>query len=128
MSIRHFSIKDVPAWYQHTDRQIFLADVLDPSNSDSMSVWFGRYGAGESNDWVVTYDEMIVVLKGRFTVRSEDGAKTAAMGEVIFLTNGTKVTYYAEEATEVVGSTYPHWQEAQRLSEHSAMLDDFHSV
>lgn len=50
------------------------------------------------------------VLKGRFTDCGEDGAKTGAMGEVIFLTNGTKVAYYAEEATEVVGSTYPHWR------------------
>jgi len=128
MSIRHFSIDKVPAWYQHTDRQIFLADVLDESNSEALGVWFGRFGAGESNDWIVTYDEMIVVLKGRFTVRGQDNTETAAAGEVIFLTKGTKVTYQAHEATELVGSTYPHWQVAQRQSEHAAMLDDFHSA
>ncbi|MGH7721134.1 MAG: cupin [Gemmatimonadaceae bacterium] len=126
MSVKHFRIEDVKEWYQHTDRQIFLADVLDSSNSDTMSVWFGRYGAGESNEWIVTYDEMIVVIKGRYTVRGDDGAKTAGPGEVIFLTKGTKVTYSAEEETHVVGSTYPHWQDAQRQSRYAHMLDDFH--
>jgi len=126
MSVRHFTIKDVAQWYQHTDRQIFLADVLDSSNSEAMSVWFGRYGAGESNEWIVTYDEVIFVIEGRFTVRGEDGAKTAGPGEVIFLTKGTKVTYSADAPTRVDGATYPQWQVAQRRSIHAHMLDDFH--
>ncbi len=126
MTVEIFRIEDVAAWFQHTDRQIFLADVKDSSNSDAMSVWFGRYEAGESNEWTVTYDEMIVTIKGRFTVRGEDGAKTAGPGEVIFLTKGTKVTYSAEEYTEVVGATYPHWQDAQRRSSHADLLNAFH--
>lgn len=126
MSVRHFKIEDIKDWYQHTDRQIFLADVLEPSNSDAMMVWFGRYGAGESNEWIVTYDEVIFVIDGRYTVRGEDGAKTAGPGEVIFLTKGTKVTDSADVATRVVGATYPQWQVAQRRSEHAHMLDDFH--
>ncbi|MBC7933049.1 MAG: cupin [Rubrivivax sp.] len=126
MSVKHFKIDDVTDWVQHTDRQIFLADVLDSSNSENMSVWFGRYGAGESNDWIVTYDEVIFIIEGRFTVRGEDGAKTAGPGELIFLTKGTKVTYSAEVPTLVAGATYPHWQDAQRESSHAHMLDDFH--
>lgn len=128
MSITHFTIDGPSTWYQHTDRQIFLADVLDSSNSSTMSVWFGRYGAGESNEWILTYDEVIVVLKGRFTVHGQDGSKTAEPGEVIFLTKGTKVIYKAEEACQLVGATYPHWQDAQRQSQHAALLDDFHPL
>ena len=128
MAVELFRIEDVTAWVQHTDRQIFLADVKDSSNSAAMSVWFGRYGAGASNDWTVTYDEMIVVISGRYTVRGEDGAKTAGPGEVIFLTKGSKVTYSADEQTTVVGATYPHWQDAQRASSHADMLNDFHPV
>ncbi len=107
---------------------MFLGGVLDETNSENMSVWFGRYGAGESNEWIVTYDEVIFVIKGRYTVRGEDGAKTAGPGEVIFLTKGTKVTYSAEVATLVAGATYPHWQDAQNRSSHAHMLDDFHPV
>lgn len=128
MSVKRFKIDDVKAWYQHTDRQIFLADVLDEKNSDFMSVWFGRYGAGESNEWIVTYDEVIFVIEGQYTVRWEQGAETAGPGEVIFLTRGTRVTYEAKVATRVAGATFPHWQEAQRRSSHARMLDDFHPV
>ncbi|MGI8997701.1 MAG: cupin domain-containing protein [Pyrinomonadaceae bacterium] len=112
MSVQHFKIDDATAWYQHTDRQIFLADMLEPSENDAMMIWFGRYGAGESNEWIVTYDEVIFVIEGRYTVRGEDGAKTAGPGEVIFLTKGTKVTYSADALTRVVGATYPQWQVA----------------
>lgn len=68
------------------------------------------------------------MIKGRFTVRGEDGAKTAMPGEVIFLTKGTKVVYEAEEPTDLVGATYPHWQDAQRQSKHADLLDAFHPV
>jgi ethanolamine utilization protein EutQ len=127
MSVQHFTIKDPTTWYQHTDRQIFLGDVLDSSNSDTMSVGFARYSKGEINEWTVTYDEVLIVTKGVFIVRSEDDAKSAKAGEVIFLTKGTKVVYQAEEDhTEVVYVTYPHWFDAQRNSTHADLLDAFH--
>jgi len=129
VSVELFRIEDVSAWFQHTDRQVFLADVKDSSNSEAMSVWFGRYGAGATNEWIVTYDEMIVTITGRFSVRGEDGVTTTAgPGEVIFLTKGTRVIYSADEETQVAGATYPHWQDAQRASRHAEMLDDFHPV
>lgn len=125
MSVKHFTIKDVATWYQHTDRQMFLGGVLDETNSDAMSVGFGRYQKGESNEWIVTYDEVFVVTKGAYTIHSVDGAKTAKAGEVLFLTKGTKITYEgAEDNTEVVYVTYPHWMDAHRKSEHAALLDN----
>ncbi len=129
MSVRHFTIKDVAAWHQRGDQQIFLGNVLDSLNSDTMSVGFAQYQKGESNEWIVTYDEALIVTKGVFTVRSADGAKTAKAGEVIFLTKGTKVVYQGEEDdTEVVYVSYPHWFDAQRNSEHADLLDAFHPV
>ncbi|MGH8771773.1 MAG: hypothetical protein ACREV2_11435 [Burkholderiales bacterium] len=129
MSVRHFTINDVAKWYQRGDRQIFLGDVLDEKNSDAMSVGFCRYQKGETNEWVVTYDEALIVTNGAFTVQSADGTKTARAGEIIFLTKGAKVTYQgAEGGTEVVYVTYPHWMEAQRKSKHADLLDTFHAV
>jgi ethanolamine utilization protein EutQ len=114
-------------WYQPDDKQIFLGDVLDSSNSDTMSVGFARYQKGETNEFIVTYDEALIVTRGAFTVRSADGAETAKAGECIFLTKGTKVVYQGEEDdTEVVYVTYPHWFDAQRNSEHADLLDKFH--
>jgi ethanolamine utilization protein EutQ len=130
VGIRLFSPEDVDAWYRPRHRKIFLGDVLDPSNSESMSVGFARYAPGESNEWVVTYDEVLIVTKGAFTVRSVDGIeRTARAGEVIFLRTGTPVVYSAkEEGADVVYVTYPHWIDAQRESEHAGFLEAFHPV
>lgn len=129
MTVRHFTSNQAK-FYQYSDRQIFVGDVLDASNSDAMSVGFYRNKTkGERNEWIVSYDEALVVTKGALTVRFADGAKTAKVGEVIFLTKGTKVAYEAaEDDTEVVYVTYPHWMEAATKSEHAHLLDAYHPV
>ena len=129
MSVRHFTSKDAK-FYQYADRKIFVGDVLDSSNSDSMSVGFYRNKRkGEKNEWVVTYDEALIVTKGALTVRSSEGAKTARSGEVIFLTKGTRIAYEAaEDDTEVVYVTFPHWMDAQTKSEHAHLLDSYHPL
>jgi ethanolamine utilization protein EutQ len=125
--IRLSTAEDVDTWYRSGDRKIFLSDVLDPSNSESMSVGFARYAPGESNEWVVTYDEALIVTRGAYTVTSADGVETTARaGEVIFLRKGTPVVYSAkEEGADVVYVTYPHWMQAQAASEHAPLLDTF---
>jgi ethanolamine utilization protein EutQ len=125
--IRHFTADGVQTWYQAEGRRIFLSDVVDPGNGDSMSVGFARYAPHESNDWIVTYDEALIVTRGTFSVTSADGAKTTAeAGEVIFLDKDTKVVYSAERAgADVVYVTYPHWMAAHERSEHAALLDEF---
>ncbi|MBA3712681.1 MAG: cupin [Pyrinomonadaceae bacterium] len=129
MSVRHFTIKDPAMWHQPGDKQIFIGDVLDSSNSDTMSVGFCWYQKGESNEFIVTNHEALIVTRGVFTVRSSDGAKTAKVGEVIFLTKGTKVVYQGEEDdTEVVYVTYRHWMDAQTKSKHAHLLDSYHPV
>lgn len=129
MGVRHFTSDDAK-YYQYADRQIFVGDVLDASNSDTMSVGYYRNRKkGERNEWVVTYDEALIVTKGAMTVRSADGTKTAKAGEIIFLTKGTKVAYEAaEDDTEVVYVTYPHWMDAQTKSQHAHLLDAYHAV
>jgi ethanolamine utilization protein EutQ len=112
--VRLFTAEDVDTRYRRVDRRIFLGDVVDPSNSDSMTVGFARYAPGESTEWVVTYDEALIVTKGAFTVIAEDGRETTARpGEIIFLRAGTAVLYSArDEGAELVYVTYPHWTQA----------------
>jgi ethanolamine utilization protein EutQ len=125
--VRLFTAESVDTWYRSGERRIFLGDVLDPSNSEAISVGFARYAPGESNEWVVTYDEALIVTRGAFTVTSADGVEaTARPGEVIFLRRGTSVVYAAkDEGAEVVYVTHPHWMQAQEASEHAALLDAF---
>lgn len=129
MGVRHFTSADAQ-FYQYADRQIFVGDVLNPANSDTMSVGYYRNNRkGERNEWVVTYDEALIVTKGALTVRSEDGTKTARAGEIIFLTKGTRIAYEAaEDNTEAVYVTYPHWFDAQTKSTHAHLLGAYHAV
>ena len=126
--IRLFTPEEAQAWHQSEGRQVFLADVVDSSNGDTMSVGFARYGPGESNEWVVTYDEALIVTRGSYSVTSADGVETKAQaGEVIYLDKGTQVVYSAGEGgADVVYVTYPHWIDAQRESEYAGFLETFH--
>ena len=125
--ITRFTADGVETWYRSDDRRIYLSDVVDPANSDTMSVGFARYAPGEENEWVVTYDEALVVTRGTYGVRAADGRETTARaGDVIFLRAGTALTYFAGLAgAEVVYVSYPHWMAAQEASEHAAFLDTF---
>jgi ethanolamine utilization protein EutQ len=127
--VRLFTPNDAQTWYQPAGRRIFLGDVLDETNSDTLGLGFARYAPGQSNEWVVTYDEALIVTKGVYSVTAEDGTKTTAkVGEVIYLTKGTKVVYSAAEETEVVYVTYPTWMDAHRRSEHAHLLDIYHPI
>jgi ethanolamine utilization protein EutQ len=125
--IRLFTSEDVETWYRPGEIQMHLGDVLDPSNSESMSVGFAHYAPGASNEWTVTYDEALIVTNGAFTVTSADGVETTARaGQVIFLRAGTPVVYSAkEDGAVVVYVTYPHWVEAHAASEYAPFLDSF---
>lgn len=130
MSATHLTRAHVKTWYRAGQREILLGDVADASNSESsLGVGFALYGRGASNDWVVTYDEALIVIKGTFSVRTERETVTARAGEVILLTRGTRLSYIGqEEGTEVVYVSHPHWAEAQRASPYAALLDEFQPV
>jgi ethanolamine utilization protein EutQ len=126
--ISKFTPADVGTWYRPGPRRIHLGDVLDAGNSDSMTVGFATYAPGESNDWVVTYDEALIVTRGSFTVTAEDGRETTARaGELIFIRNGTPVVYSAkDEGADLVYVTYPHWAEVEAAR--AAFADKFQST
>ncbi len=128
MSLKHFSINDSLTWYQAGDKQIFISNAVDESNSDSMSVGFGKYNKGERNGFIVNYDEVLIVTKGTFTIECEGNSKSAKQGEVLFFTNGSEVMFEANEDAEVVFVTYPHWLTAVKNSKDSLELKVFKKV
>jgi ethanolamine utilization protein EutQ len=48
--------------------------------------------------WTVRYDEVVLVLEGTFTARTQDAVLTAGPLDSIWLPAGTKLTYEAESA------------------------------
>jgi ethanolamine utilization protein EutQ len=112
-------------WYRRGDQQLRLADAVDGSDGAAMTVGFARYAAGESNEWVMSYDEALVVTRGAFAVDSSGESTVARAGEVIYLSPGTPVVYRAIEDSEVVYVSYPHWYDATVRSPHAARLQEF---
>lgn len=112
-------------WYRRYQQDLRLADAIDAEAGAQMTVGFARYGAGESNPWTVAYDEALIITRGLFTVESQGRATTASPGEVIYLRTGTDLRYQAEEETELVYVTHPHWMHATAASPLAARLDEF---
>ena len=123
--VRKVTSDDDLRWYWRGDQQLRLADAIDSDSEAAMTVGFGRYSAGESNDWVMSYDEALIVTKGSFAVDSGGESTVAGPGEVIYLSPGTPVVYRAIEDTELVYVSFPHWYEATLRSPHAARLDEF---
>lgn len=113
------------AWSQFGESQIFIGDVAHKANSSSMGVDYIRYDKGEANAWAVTYDEVLVILRGSFTVEFDGDAVTAGPGESIWLESGTAVVYRANEETLLVGVTYPVWRSTDGTK---AQADVIHAV
>jgi ethanolamine utilization protein EutQ (cupin superfamily) len=116
MSVQHLTIDDTRAWFQASDRNVYIGDVLDLVSNATTRVRFSRYGKGAAHEWIVTYDETLIVTKGALKVRSAGGVQIARAGEVISLGNGTRVVYEGEEDdTEVVFVTYVRGADVQHM-------------
>jgi ethanolamine utilization protein EutQ len=125
MSVHHVTAEDTRAWFQSGDREVFIGDVLDLATSPTTRVRFCRYGKGAAHEWMVTYDETLIVTKGALTVRSAGSVQTARAGEVISLAKGTRVVYQGEEDdTEVVFVTYMHRADTARQSSPVGRVDE----
>lgn len=125
MSVQHLTIDDTRAWFQASDRQVFIGDVLDLATSATTRVRFARYGKGAVHEWMVTVDETLIVTKGALLVRSEGSVQIARAGEVISLAKGTRVVYRGEaDDTEVVFVSYAPQFDAPRQVSRVAASDE----
>jgi ethanolamine utilization protein EutQ (cupin superfamily) len=92
-------------WSQIGDQQVFVSDLIDRAGHPDakMTVGYARVGRGESLEVSFPYDEVLVVTRGIFTVRSATGETvTAGAGEAIYLPAESSSTYVAEEDAEMV--------------------------
>jgi len=92
-------------WSQIGDQQVFVSDLIDQAGQPDarMTVGYARVGKGESLEVSFPYDEVLVVTRGIFTVRSATGETVrAGAGEAIYLPAESQSTYVAEEDAEMV--------------------------
>ena len=86
MRVLRLTTEDAETWSGVGDGDIFVSDIVDQATvpEAKMTLGFARLGRGEVLDISFPYDEVLVLTKGSYTVRTEDGEEvTARAGEVI---------------------------------------------
>ncbi len=73
-----------------------IARLVGLGESRSLGVGIGRFEA--PIDWVVHYDEIMVVLEGRFRVTLADRTIEAGPGDLIWVAEGTRFTTEGDNA------------------------------
>lgn len=109
MSVKKFTIADAPLEKMREDRDIVIGDVV--GQESPMSTGYCRYAPGQSMEYTLTYDEVLVITKGRFSIRTDESEVTAGAGEILYINRGTSVVYAShDEGAEMVYVTYPRWK------------------
>lgn len=123
--VQVFSSDRLATWMHDDEQDIRFGDVLAESDGARMDVTFIRWGAGEEGEFPdpLPYDEVFVVTRGSYGVRTGDEEVLARPGEVLYLREGTTGVYFADEDAEVVAITNPPYRTALRDAGHGGDLD-----
>jgi ethanolamine utilization protein EutQ (cupin superfamily) len=101
--VRKFTIAKASNWMVWEG--VALADVLNEDETPGVklgAVGFLRAPWGVTTSFEFTYDEVLIVTKGRCTVAFGKKELTAERGEVIYLPAGTVGSFRTDEDTELV--------------------------
>lgn len=110
MKVGKVTTADAATWSRVDEREIFVSDIVDEAAAPEaqMTVGFARVGAGEALEISFPYDEVLIVTRGAYTVRLDDGEEiTARAGEVVYLPAESSSSSRAEEDTELVYVAHP---------------------
>jgi ethanolamine utilization protein EutQ len=92
-----------------------IARLVGPELSKTLGVGLATFD-GCSIEWTVLYDEMIVVIEGRFRLRAGKEVFDAAPGDVIWIPEKTPIVYEGDRAV-VCWALYPvDWRKRHGLT------------
>jgi len=79
--------------------QATIAWAIGDSEDAPLPCGFGTWHEAQCTPKTLTYDEVILVLEGRFGVAAHDGSRVEGQaGDVIELRKGATVTYFGSHA------------------------------
>lgn len=102
--VRKLSAAEATPWTQVAG-EIFVSDLIDQEGAPEakMTVGYARVGKGEELEISFPYDEVLILTRGSYTVRTASGEEyNARAGEVIYLPGGSVNSSAAEEDCEMV--------------------------
>ena len=105
MAVRKLNAEEAEFWSKVGDGEIFVSDIVDRATEPAakMTVGFARLGRGDELEITFPYDDVLIVTKGVYTVRTTGGEEiTARAGEALYLPAGSENSSRAEEDTEMV--------------------------
>ncbi|MGI9098555.1 MAG: hypothetical protein ACR2H2_08725 [Solirubrobacteraceae bacterium] len=126
MRVLRLTTEQAESWSKLGDQEIFVSDIVDQATvpDAKMTVGFARVAKGEALDISFPYDEVLILTKGSYTVRTEhDEAVTARAGEAIYLPAGSANSAHAEEDAEMVYVANPPAVYADHVAASAAGLD-----
>jgi len=89
-----------------------VAEVSGTGDGTPLGTGFARFTRAEI-PWTVRYDEVLLVLEGAVTVRTDSDELTAGPRECIWLPGGTRLTYFAEAALVFYAIHPSTWAEGE---------------
>lgn len=87
-----------------------VTEVTSHTIGTRLGTGFGRFTNAEI-PWTVQYDEVLLVLEGELTVRTDEGDLTAGPKDCIWLPTGTALTYSARSALVFYAIEPSNWVE-----------------
>lgn len=96
------------------DMQVKTVDVVTTQDGSPVAAGYMTMTAG-SFPWTLTYDEVQIVLEGELHLGGDAGGKVARPGDVLFVPNGSSITFGTPEWVKFVYVTFPaNWEEQIR--------------
>ncbi|MFQ5959214.1 MAG: cupin domain-containing protein [Alphaproteobacteria bacterium] len=83
-----------------------VVGLVNTSFSDTLGAGIGTF-EDCAVEWTVTYDEVLFITEGDFTLRVGDRAYRAGPGDVLWIPRDTTVVYEAREKVTFFYATYP---------------------
>jgi ethanolamine utilization protein EutQ len=80
---------------------------INVGNSETMGAGLGLFDTGASIPWTVTYDEVLFIHEGNFTLRVGDTAFEAGPGDTLWIPAHTELVYDAAEPVTFFYAVYP---------------------
>ncbi len=91
-----------------------IARLVTPDISKTMGAGIATFD-GCSIEWTVLYDELIVVLEGKFRLRVDGEAIEAGPGDVIWIPENTPLRYEGERAVVFYALHPVDWRQRHGL-------------
>lgn len=92
--------------------QAAVAEITGSGDGTPLGTGFARLTKAEI-PWTVRYDEVVLVLEGFVTVRTEQGDFEAGPGDSVWLPEGTRLIYRSESALLFFAIHPSNWSESQ---------------